>query len=320
MADINSILAELDADPRLSKTLKSRLLSGIQMPVTTPELTAPSGFQVDGFTTQTPQGSIRYSAIDPIVPVSTDKRIQQALGAGNNLASVWEIPERIPDRVVQGQRFDKLADAAGVQTMVPTPTERTIVGGLKYRPGKLADIENASIIPTALIDPKTGIPIQGLSLEEQQQRVDQYGPDPYGALSFGADIPATMLDRQKFEDYQQVRNQGRAMRDQYQIPMDVVQSEGLTIPDNLMTGDFLGNPEISSPLPSTPANIVFPQTNFDGYNIPDKLTSNALSPVQKSIKSKSLSKEAVQWAVEQVGSKDATAVRNFLKENGFDLE
>jgi len=301
MPDYNSILARALSDPGLSYQQKQEIQRRVRekasvtpsVPVVLPDGAIPTGGSF-----RTPTGTTNYSfpQSDP------NKQIQQALGAGNNLASVWEIPERIPDRIVQGQRFDKLADSAGVETMVPTTTERTILGGVKYRPGKLADIENASIIPTALIEPNTGIPVQGLSLEEQQQRVDQFGPDPYGALSFGADIPATMLDRQKFEDYQQVRNQGRAMRDQFQIPMDVIQSEALTIPDNLMTEDFVMG------LPNAPAA----RRNSP---IPASFYTNPTASQPKA-----LSKEAVQWAVEQVGSKDPAAVREFLKKNGFDLE
>lgn len=295
-----------------------------------PAAQVPQGGIITGGSVPLPQGGTATYSIPDSKPVSVEDYAKR----GDLLASQFSIPELIPDKVVSVDRPPSQADLKANPNAAALAVDRITRGGIRNRKGTLADIENAQIIPMGTVDPKTLIPYpRDADPDQLGGLVDAYGVDPYGALSFGDNLPVIPLDRQKFEDYQRIRNAGRGMRGDQQISDEAIRTANdfPALPsDAFLNTEFMSE----SPIPAIPDQTQrhpllqpAPAANRNSpLIVPPQAIAPAVTPVPaatpvatETVALKPLTSDVVFTARQNVGN-NRDKIRAWLLERGYEVD
>lgn len=251
MPSVQEILDIAMSDPNLTGE-EQKYLQQIASPFLEPKTPSfqPEGLVLDSFTQDgrryvTPQEAQANTARNDAA------RVKSALDVGNALASRFTFPEPIPERVIVSEKLPSGEDVGVDQT------RRILPATVKNRAATLADIMGAEVVPSG----------QGI--------------DPFGALSFGGNIPAIPLNRDAAVQVALAQNQARKLRGDF-APSDAVIREGISNPIpavDITNPTFQTKPNIPPAIPD--------QTVRDVAVVPDQtqagITRRQLPPLTSDI-------------------------------------
>lgn len=260
MPSVQEILDIAMADPNLTGE-EQKYLQQIASPYLAPKTPSfqPEGLVLDSFTQDgrryiTPQEAQANAAKNEAL------RVKSALDVGNALASRFTFPEPVPDKV---QFREKVAepkigpDGKVIPNLVNDKIQVTTEGGFKNRAATLADILGSEVVPSG------------------------QGVDPFGALSFGGNMPTIPLNRDTAVQVALAQNQARKIRGDF-APSDAVIREGISNPIPAV--------DITNPMFRTQPNLpvaIPDQTVRDVVAIPDQtqagVVRNQLPPLTSDI-------------------------------------
>lgn len=280
MASVQEILDIAMSDPNLTGE-EQRYLQQIAAPHLSPKTPSfqPEGLVLDSFTDNgkryvTPQEARANAAKNDAA------RVKSALEIGNALASRFTFPEPIPERVIVSEKIPGGGEIAVDQT------RRILPATVKNRAATLADIMGSEVVPSG------------------------QGVDPFGALSFGQNIPAIPLNRDTAVQVALAQNQARKLRGDF-APSDAVIREGISNPIpavDITNPMFRTQPNLSVAIPD--------QTQRGIVAIPDQTATSISEPRRQPLP---LTSDIVAQVYQEVG-RDRDKAKARLIELGYTVD